>query len=600
MRESLSPGRIGRPGIIQTLIVGLATTAAAGQEPTPVPRGPVTVPMTQPRAVQALDNAVQVVRLTVPEGVQLNIVAPQPDPVPGGDGRGNMTVGLRVGTSYRFRISNLLGRPDAELYPIVEMVGHLHRPANIDPGQFPIRIVLRQEDIEDALLRGRLVTHVVYLEDPELAVPVAMPKDDIPTVNLDPSENPLKVAGALGRVMAIVRIGGRTPSAEELTFPPGMAPIAATACPFAATGNVPCGVPLGPTCGTPPPRDRLWIPKDEYLCDGGDHAKPASFGGNGGLRGIDPRDAVIRFSRPKLEQLLPELERLRERFEKGEISAETYNIEARRLNRSVEGDIRPRVLPTNVVCIYAPRFASVRVVVGPNEALTVQTLKGAELLQRQEQSLAKQELIRLTQNQSPVINRHRARPSAAITKVGLITHAEVRVLSGYDVPTRLMENDLLQVVDVSKGRQGPGKIRTAEAAVAIKTGEGVVVRARAEGLGQKIMSWKPQETAGVEVPPNQPGLAVLKRVSTSVAEPGEKVQFSIQYRNMGNVPLSDVSILDSLLARFEYVPGSATGPKGAIFTANENRAGSVELRWDLPGIIEPGAEGYVSFEVIIR
>ena len=69
---------------------------------------------------------------------------------------------------------------------------------------------------------------------------------------------------------------------------------------------------------------------------------------------------------------------------------------------------------------------------------------------------------------------------------------------------------------------------------------------------------------------------------------------------MGNTPINAVSIIDSLLPRFEYVPGSALGPKGTVFTAGENRVGSTELRWDLPGAIAPAAEGYVSFQVLIR
>ena len=40
--------------------------------------------------------------------------------------------------------------------------------------------------------------------------------------------------------------------------------------------------------------------------------------------------------------------------------------------------------------------------------------------------------------------------------------------------------------------------------------------------------------------------------------------------------------------------------KGTVFTAGENRAGSTELRWDLPGALAPGAEGYVSFRAMVR
>ena len=114
------------------------------------------------------------------------------------------------------------------------------------------------------------------------------------------------------------------------------------------------------------------------------------------------------------------------------------------------------------------------------------------------------------------------------------------------------------------------------------------------------MSWTPRETVGVEVPPNKPGLAVIKRVSASEAEAGDKLTYVIQYRNMGNTPIRAVSIIDSLLPRLGYVKGSAQGPKGTIFSAEENRVGSTELRWEIPGTIAPGAEGYVTFDAIVR
>jgi uncharacterized repeat protein (TIGR01451 family) len=114
------------------------------------------------------------------------------------------------------------------------------------------------------------------------------------------------------------------------------------------------------------------------------------------------------------------------------------------------------------------------------------------------------------------------------------------------------------------------------------------------------MAWKPQEAVGVEEPPDKPGLAVIKQVDRAEAEPGDTVTYTIRFRNMGNVPIRAVSIVDNLLPRLEYVAGSAHGPKGTVFTARPNEAGSSELRWDLPGALEPGAEGAVSFRVRVR
>jgi uncharacterized repeat protein (TIGR01451 family) len=93
---------------------------------------------------------------------------------------------------------------------------------------------------------------------------------------------------------------------------------------------------------------------------------------------------------------------------------------------------------------------------------------------------------------------------------------------------------------------------------------------------------------------------VVKRVSANEAEPGDTVTYVITYRNMGNTPIRSVSIVDSLLPRLEYVAGSAKGPKGSKFSADENRAGAMELKWTLPDAIPPGGSGYVSFQAVVR
>ena len=103
--------------------------------------------------------------------------------------------------------------------------------------------------------------------------------------------------------------------------------------------------------------------------------------------------------------------------------------------------------------------------------------------------------------------------------------------------------------------------------------------------------WAPHQMTGVEVPPDRPGLAVIKRVSVTEAEPGDTVTYVIIYRNMGNTPIKNVTIADSLLPRLEYVKGTSRGPEGTGFSSAMNRVGSTELRWQLPGVLAPGAVG---------
>ena len=169
-----------------------------------------------PAGAAGLEPDVQVVRFQGPRGLVVDVLAPQPVPVPTGDGGGIITVGLKRGVGYRLRITNIPERPGAELFPVIEVVGHLHRPEGVDPGKYPIRVVFNQDDLEDTVDRSRLVTKVIYLEDPDQAIPFRMAKDQVPVLTLNPTEPPLRVASALGRPVAIVRLGARQPTGEEI------------------------------------------------------------------------------------------------------------------------------------------------------------------------------------------------------------------------------------------------------------------------------------------------------------------------------------------------------------------------------------------------
>ena len=542
------------PALAQRPGPGTAVVESSPAAPAPTPAAPVLPPQ------------VQIVRFHGPEGLKVEVLGPAPEAVPVGDGHGLATVGLRVGVGYRLRLSDLPDRPGAELYPVIEIVGHLHRPEGIDPAKYPIRVAFTLDDLVEAVDKGRLVTQVIYLEDPELALPLALPKDEIPVVSVSPSEDPLKVAMALGRVVAIVRTGGRKPSVEELNDSRGPGAVidpaaaAGAPCPFTTTDGGRCPLACGPVTGRAPESGRAWLPRDEYLCDGGDHGEPVHFDGTGGLRGLDPRDAVLQFDDGR----------------------------------------RPRVLPTNTVCVYAPRFAEVRMSVGLNEALKVEGPLRTQFNERPADMDVRQRAGRLVQNQAAEASRARLRASSMAARIHVGEAEELRVLRGYDSSVHIAGHILTQGARNVRLRQKAGAFREQQRPQGIKITQKVVLTGIVEGAGEQVMSWRPDEVVGVETPPNRPGLAVIKRVSAAEAEPGDTLTFVIQYRNMGNVPIRAVTVTDSLLPRLGYIAGSAEGPKGSVFTSGENRAGGTELRWELPGAIPPGAEGYVSFKALVR
>ena len=126
-----------------------------------------------------------------------------------------LTVGLTIGQVYRLRISNIRRNADREVYPSIEIIDRLHPPEGMK-NQFPIQVVITLDDLERAL-QGGLVTKVIYLEDGDLALPYRAIRDDQPYFDIGPTEDPLRTARRMGRPMAILRIGSRVPTFDDMT-----------------------------------------------------------------------------------------------------------------------------------------------------------------------------------------------------------------------------------------------------------------------------------------------------------------------------------------------------------------------------------------------
>lgn len=151
--------------------------------------------------------ALQLIRVELPSsGGQVGFYT-QPD---GGEAlvEAPASAALLVGSVYRLKISDMPELPGVELYPTIELLDRLHPPRGRE-AEFPIPIALTEQEIRYAL-QGRLVTKVVYLEQPDRAAPVRN-STTARTRIADPRENVLAAADEAGRPMAIVRLGGRVP-----------------------------------------------------------------------------------------------------------------------------------------------------------------------------------------------------------------------------------------------------------------------------------------------------------------------------------------------------------------------------------------------------
>jgi uncharacterized repeat protein (TIGR01451 family) len=103
----------------------------------------------------------------------------------------------------------------------------------------------------------------------------------------------------------------------------------------------------------------------------------------------------------------------------------------------------------------------------------------------------------------------------------------------------------------------------------------------------------------VPCPPDKP-LLLVKCADRTSAQPGDVVTFFLRYSNHGGQPITEVAVSDSLSPRLEYVPGTAQSDRPAVFTTEMNEAGSLILRWEISGTLQPGQSGALRFQARVR
>ncbi len=264
----------GPPGAV----AGYAATRPMPEVLQPGMGAPVPAPLVAARFI-----APQGVRVTAYPGSPISKMFDAP-----------AVMGLRPGYVYRFELSNLPYHPGVSLYPEVEVRGTLVPRPGMKYMDYPIPITLSQPDIEK-VLKGSVITKVIYLEDPDKALPAEVGRNAPVEMPNDTDDAAIKAALANGRLMAIVRVGNLKPTAEQLR-------------PYAIDGTI--LLPGEKVLKSPlaPPAFRFYAqplydpilgpkgPKEECFVDGGDKENPLGIGPGGNLGGLDPTDVGVEFT----------------------------------------------------------------------------------------------------------------------------------------------------------------------------------------------------------------------------------------------------------------------------------------------------------------
>jgi len=323
--------------------------------------------------------------------------------------------------------------------------------------------------------------------------------------------------------------------------------------PAMASGCCPVGEcldPYGPVVG----------PGDEYLCDGGDFVTPAGVHADWSISGLEQEDAIAHYD-------------------------------------TVVG--QTIVTPSNRVCIYAPRFAAVRRVVQPIAHEQPLFINEA----RKDQSLAKAAdalpAVAAKQRRAVVVDEGQQPPSLFRQRqqAGGLENL-LATMDAFNTVSPYANVSLIRTGEVSDAEQALVE-RSRQAAIAwtgVQAPQVVfgVKQAHAEvGTRQPAIIYQTDE-------PNHPKLRLIKLASCGNAAPGEEVEFTLRYDNIGDQVIGNVTIVDNLSTRLGYVPDSARSSVDADFLTQENDAGSLILRWEVRDPVKPGDGGVLRFRVKVR
>ncbi len=385
--------------------------------------------------------------------------------------------------------------------------------------------------------RGQSQQHAsVALPGEPAAVPI--PGDPQP----GPSAYPALPATAYGPVGAL---------AGQVAALPPVAPGMERGVPLPAQ-------PAGPWA--PPGIARPW-PEDEYLRDGGDGGLPARVGNQWEVRGLELEDTVAHYDT---------------------LAGQTV------------------VEPSNPVFVYSPRFGAVRKVDTLVATEQMDRAGGVHLASRLS-AYEEQQLARVGTQQFQAQEGAGARPPVAMrTRWGDGAVSSAAKPLGFQDTFMPYENLKIVREGLMQAEELAWLSRGVQSALAWTDTQAVQVVLDHQAAMAEVSDQKLQAVYTVEEPPPQPRLRVIKVASTQFANPGEDVWFTIRFDNVGNQLIGNVTIIDNLSPRLEYVAGSAQCSLPAQFFTEPNEGDSVVLRCEVTDPLPSGEGGVLRFRCRVR
>ena len=265
---------------------------------------------------------------------------------------------------------------------------------------------------------------------------------------------------------------------------------------------------------------------------------------------------------------------------------------------TIDGDTF--VQPSNDVCLYAPRFAAVRRVSGVILHEQHQRSAGVELPMR----IIQQEETRIASTTvQPIqpVREHSVRGANSFLE-------QTRGLGLDNSDTLLgLENNLQPYQEFSIIRRGvfddTEKARLAtrlQAAVAWSHDTAVQIVIDGKIAVELTSDVGMQEVRTYEMPDGKSRLRIVKIADKQNAKPGDTVDFTLRFDNVGDQTIGNVTVIDNLSRRLDYVEDSQQCSLKADFFTQPNDGESLVLRWEITDPMQVGDGGVIRFKCRVR
>lgn len=302
---------------------------------------------------------------------------------------------------------------------------------------------------------------------------------------------------------------------------------------------------------------------DEYICDGGDRGAPAGYVA-GQRSGFDTEDTVAKYI-------------------------------------DHAGD--SRTSPSNRVCVYAPRFGSVRTVTGLQADTKVDKAAGA----RDSQGIgniktgnAAQENVHDTilsglESRNRVDGMESATPAMQARRTDSVEQNR-KVDEGHEGRQYSSHGSM-------ERHEGFVLQQQIQNAIAWTRDQYPVLTASTTNANQIKATFKVQQTVGLEDERKTKGnIRVVKLADHEMAQSGDTITFTIRFENTGDFDVYDVSIVDNLTPRLEYMSGTASidGLHPGEVIVEDNGEGSSILTFNLDKPLKGHDRGEITFDARVR